>query len=235
MASRLITVSEYLKLKESSLGERIRFFREEISKLNTEQDFSTRALSKRMGMTAQSITAVERGDSRNPSYQLIYRLSKELNISLDYLSDEFYQGEIKLFTIGMPENNDSISARQSSEIDPSLDSNFHFGCYVYQVFRDGRMRFLYNKETKRTIDYQTFIVTLSRFIAEIELHSGNEDLLHLNNASISPLNHAIELFKASLNNPESFPFLPKKIWNQRYNEFLNEHIKLKEEREEDEQ
>jgi len=223
MASRPITVSEFFRLKESSLGERLRFFREEVGKLNSKQDYSTKALGQRLGVTPQSITAIERGDSKNPSYQLIYGLAKELHVPLDVLNDDFYQHDIKLFSIGTSEEVEPPSANYTDELDPALASSFYLGCYVYQVFPDDRMRFIYNQETVNPVDYKTFIQCLSRFISEIELHSRSEDLLRQSDSQIAPLNQAVALFKASMEHPKAFPIFPKKLWDQHYDLFLEKH------------
>ncbi|GGG07045.1 MULTISPECIES: helix-turn-helix domain-containing protein [Paenibacillus] len=224
MASRPITTFEFLKLKESTLGERIRFFREEVGKLNAKSDYTTKAISERLGVTPQSITAVERGDSKNPSYQLVYGLTKELNISLDVLNDDFYRGEIKTFTIGCSELKPASQQSSSAERQSDLPSDFHFGCYIYQLFPNGRMRFIYNKDTVNTVDHKTFIDCLARFIAEVEMHSRSGDLFDDAIADHpSPLHHAIELFKASIEHPNVFPLFPIKDWNQLYNDFLSKY------------
>lgn len=224
MASRSITTFEFLKLKESTLGERIRFFREEVGKINTKSDYTTKAISERLGVTPQSITAVERGDSKNPSYQLVYGLIKDLNIPLDVLNDDFYMGEIMTFTIGCSESNPSSQQSSFTENKSDLQSDFHFGCYVYQLFPDGRMRFIYNNDTANIVDHKTFIDCLARFITEVEMHSRSGDLFDDAIAERpSPLHHAIELFKASIEHPNAFPHFPIKEWNQVYNEFLSKH------------
>lgn len=220
MAKRTMTAIEYFFLKKSSLGERIRFFREETGKLSTKEDYSTRAISKRLGVTAQSITAIERGESKNPSFQLIHGLSRELLVPIEAFTDEFYQGDIHLFEIGIDDEAIERQGAQPKELDPALSANFHFGCFVYQAFQDGRMRFVYSKETKNAVGYRAFVESLSRFIAEIELHSYSGELLEMDNTLASPMQHAASLFKASLEYPESFPILKKDSWNQVFNDFV---------------
>lgn len=222
MSKRIITAIEYFNLRENTLGERIRFFREETGKLNTKEDYSTRALSKRLGVTAQSITAIERGDSKNPSFQLILGLANELHVPIAAFTDDFYTGDINLLEIGLPDEDErAVLKTEDTGLDPALSSNFHFGCYVYQVFKDGRMRIVYSSETKDAVDYRGFIESLSRFIAEIEIHSLNKEILDTNEIRISPLQNAIELFKACLEYPNAFPFILKEAWNRNLNEFVD--------------
>lgn len=220
MGRRSITAVEYFSLKGGSLGERIRFFREETGKLNTKEDYSTRAISKRLGVTAQSITAIERGESKNPSFQLVYGLSRELNVPIEAFTDEFYQGDIHLFDIGVDDGSVKYGATQAAKLDPTLSTSFHFGCYIYQAFQDGRMRFVYNKETKHAVNYKAFVESLSRFVGEIEMHSYSGELLEMDDTLTSPVKHAASLFKASLDYPEAFPLLNKDAWNQAFNDFL---------------
>lgn len=216
MGKRSITAVEYFSLQGSSIGERIRFFREETGKLNTKEDYSTRAISKRLGVTAQSITAIERGESKNPSFQLVYGLSRELHVPIEAFTNEFYQGDIRLLEIGVVDEKDT----QAAKLDPALSTSFHFGCYIYQAFQDGRMRFVYSKETKNTVDYKAFVESLSRFVAEIEMHSYSGELFEMDDMLVSPIKHAASLFKASLEYPKAFPILNKDSWNQAFNDFL---------------
>lgn len=220
MGKRSITAIEYFSLKGSSLGERIRFFREEAGKLTTKEDYSTRAISKRLGVTAQSITAIERGESKNPSFQLVHGLSRELHVPIEAFTDEFYQGDIHLFEIGVVDENIEYKATQAAKLDPALSTSFHFGCYVYQAFQDGRIRFVYSKETKNAVDYKAFVESLARFVGEIEIHSYSGELLEIDDTLASPIKHAASLFKASLDYPEAFPLLNKDAWNQAFNDFL---------------
>ncbi|MGG1673850.1 helix-turn-helix domain-containing protein [Paenibacillus sp. NRS-1783] len=220
VAKRTITAVEYFALRENALGERIRFFREETGKLNSKEDYSTRAISKRLGVTAQSITAIERGESKNPSFQLVHGLSRELHVPIEAFTDEFYQGDIHLFEIGVVDENVELEDTRAAGLDPALSTSFHFGCYVYQAFQDGRMRFLYSKETKNAVDYKAFVESLSRFVAEIEMHSYSGELLELDDTLASPIKHAASLFKASLEYPKAFPILSKDSWNQAFNDFL---------------
>lgn len=220
MGKRFITATEYLTLQKSTLGQRVRFFREETGKLSKEIDYSTRAVSNRLGVTPQSITAIERGESKNPSFQLIHGLSRELHVPIEALTDEYYQGDINLFEIGTIEEGEKLGDTTHDVLDPSLSSSFHLGCYVYQAFQDGRMRFVYSKETNNPVDYKAFIASLSRFISEIEMHSCKGDLMDVSSNSISPIVHAVSLFKAYLEHPGTFPLINKESWDQAFNEAL---------------
>ncbi|WP_310551790.1 helix-turn-helix domain-containing protein [Paenibacillus glufosinatiresistens] len=231
MTKRLITPLEYHHLKENPLGGRIRFFREETGKLSQKEMFSTRAISKRIGVSAPSITAIERGESKNPSFQLVTGMARELNLPIEVFTDEFYGEELKLFEIGISDDIKSTVTTQE-QADPSLASNFQFGCYVYQLFHDGSMRFVYSKGATNPVDYAAFIESLSRFVTEIELHSIEGGILNASEYGLPPIQHAAALFRACIEHPDAFPLFPIKEWNQFYSDFLSKYEQKEEKRHE---
>lgn len=89
-------------LKESNFGERLRFFRQRMIQYHG-SDYTITSLGSRLGVTPQSISAIERGDSKNPSFLLVHKLTREFRVPLDSVTDEFYQSEERLFSIGIPE------------------------------------------------------------------------------------------------------------------------------------
>lgn len=217
--ARILQEYEFYKLKHCSLGERVKFFREQIGILYSKKDFTTKAISERIDVTPQSITAIERGDSKNPSYHLIHKLTNDLNIPFDSLTDEFYQNEVKLFQIGFLDNKSIVESVTNTNFSKS-----HFGCYVYQLFSDGKMRFVYNKESDQLIDSKKFIATLSRSITEIELLNQKEDMLKQTTSSeISPLQHAKNLIIASIESPHAFPKIPKDEWLKSLDRLFNQY------------
>ncbi|UQZ84553.1 Helix-turn-helix domain protein [Paenibacillus konkukensis] len=233
MPKKTIDAKEFFQLKMSTLGERIRFFREKLGELDPKEDYSTRAIGKRIGVTSQSITAIERGESKNPSFQVILGLAKVLHVPIDTFTDDFYQGDIKLFEIGVHDGDQTAITAEYSELDPALSSDFYFGCYVYQVFQDGRMRFVYCKDTKNSVDYKSFIKSLSRFVAEIELHSlENDDILTSTENRFSSFHHAVSLFNACIEHPTMFPLIMKDEWIQYFNEFHEEHFRKEQQKHE---
>lgn len=78
--------------------------------------YTIKAIAERLDLTPQAISAVERGLSKNPSFGLVNKLVREYNVSMDTLTDEYYQGEVNLYTIGKPEVVD-YGEREFDEID----------------------------------------------------------------------------------------------------------------------
>lgn len=101
MTAIYITSFDFHVLSNSSLGERLKFFRQHLMQYEKDMDMYTiKAIAERLNLTPQAISAVERGLSKNPSFGLILKLTKEYNVSMDTLTDEYYEGNEKLFSIG---------------------------------------------------------------------------------------------------------------------------------------
>jgi transcriptional regulator with XRE-family HTH domain len=105
MSAIYIDSYDFQFLKDSSLGERLRFFRQRMIQYHG-SDYTITALGSRLSVTPQSISAIERGDSKNPSFLLVHKLTREFRVPLESVTDDFYQGEEKLFPIGIPEVDD---------------------------------------------------------------------------------------------------------------------------------
>ncbi len=102
-----ITSFDFHVLSKLSLGGRLKFFRQHLMQYEEDMDLYTiKAIAERLKLTPQAISAVERGLSKNPSFGLIHKLVKEYNVSMDTLTDEYYQGEEKLFSIGKRDESD---------------------------------------------------------------------------------------------------------------------------------
>ncbi|WP_099159029.1 helix-turn-helix domain-containing protein [Virgibacillus ndiopensis] len=94
---------DFQYLKKCSLGERLRFFRQQMIQHHG-SDYTITSLGSRIGVTPQSISAIERGDSKKPSFQLVHNLTQEYRVPLESVTDEFYIGKETLFTIGIPDD-----------------------------------------------------------------------------------------------------------------------------------
>lgn len=143
MPRRTITPDEFDYLRTVGLGERLRFFPKEIGKLHTSKAFTTTAMSERVGVSHQTIISIERGDSKKPAYQLIYKITQDLGIPFDALTVEFYQGEVRLIPIGEP-------IETATEISDEVPLSY-IGSIVYQIFTDGMMRLIHDFQSSRPL------------------------------------------------------------------------------------
>lgn len=207
---RSIDSAEFSFLKEAPIGKRLRYFRS-IMKQTSSQEYSTRALAKRIGVSAQSLTAIERGESKNPTYKLIYRISKDFNVPMEVFADEYYEGEEKLFEIGhehvieLPDDIDidevesisfvTKSGVQTMEVNPreALDLDKQIGLIIYQKSPSQSPQIIYNTE-KKSNDIET-VKLLSKVLCETELSFNNYDDIRNRN----PLNQAYDIYEGAKN------------------------------------
>ncbi|MDC3418607.1 helix-turn-helix domain-containing protein [Aquibacillus salsiterrae] len=103
-----IDTNDFQHLKYCSLGKRLKFFRQKMMQFHDSGEYTITSLGERLKVTPQSISAIEREDSKNPSFLLIHKLTKEYRVPLESVTDDFYQGEERLFTIGIPVEIDAV-------------------------------------------------------------------------------------------------------------------------------
>jgi len=93
---------EFDLLKNSSIGGRIKFLRKKLMDRVTTVPYTSNSISKRTGIAVQTLSSIERGDSKKPSFSVINALAKDFSVPLDVFTDEYYEGEEKLFSLGKP-------------------------------------------------------------------------------------------------------------------------------------
>lgn len=99
-----IDTYDFQYLKKSTIGERLKFFRHHIMQYShNSDDFTITALGSRLEVSPQTISSIERGSSKNPSFLIVHKLTKEYGVPLESVTDEFYMSEERLFAIGKPE------------------------------------------------------------------------------------------------------------------------------------
>lgn len=211
MPRRILTREEFEYLKTSDLGERLKFFRKEAGKLHSSKSFTTTAMSERVGVSHQTIISIERGDSKKPAYQLIYKITQDIGIPFDALTDEFYQGELRLIAIGEP----TEPAPASSEESPLS----YIGAIVYQAFTDGMMRFIHDLQSSRPLDKEQFIASLSRIIGELESLKTSEELFNQPHPTVK----ATTLFNDMGKFTDAFPVFPRASWNEHQSSFISNY------------
>lgn len=211
MPRRILTREEFEYLKTSDLGERLKFFRKEAGKLHSNKSFTTTAMSERVGVSHQTIISIERGDSKKPAYQLIFRITQDLGIPFDALTDEFYQGEPRLIAIGEPNEPDPASSDESPLS--------YIGAIIYQVFTNGMMRFIHDLQSSRPLDKEQFIASLGRIISELESLKASEELF----SQPHPAAQATTLFNDRDKYPDAFPVFSRASWNEHQSSFISNY------------
>lgn len=219
LSSRQINLLEFQLLAKSSLGERLKFFRMEVKRLEPDKDYTTTAIAERVGVTPQSISAIERGESKKPSFQLIHKLAREYGIPLEAVTNEFYAEE-NLFKIGHPIDID-IDFTNFEIVDDFVPT---IGILVYQENSEDQIRYVLNEEIALVNDLD-LIKLLSRLIYELELHKMDNSIniseLFRNE---SPFDKSIKLYRAT---EELYPYISKK----QFSNVIHELTKIKNESE----
>ncbi|GAE93885.1 hypothetical protein JCM21714_2997 [Gracilibacillus boraciitolerans JCM 21714] len=192
MSGIYISSYDFQYLKDSNLGGRLRFFRQHMVQYKG-SDYTITSLGSRLGVTPQSISAIERGDSKNPSFLLVHKLTREYRVPLDSVTDEFYQGEENLFSIGKPdvtyiddedfflEDDDTENDKDQSHED-DVEDYFSFndskGLLLYQCYDKQSVTPLLHVRLKEDISHNDIFHLTSRLIFETSMlknESFNEE------------------------------------------------------------
>jgi len=211
MPLRTITPAEFDYLKTCKLGERLKFFRKEVGKLHSLKSYSVKAMSERIGVSYQTIIAIERGDSKNPAYQLMYKITRDLDIPFEALTDEFYQGDYQAIIIGekiesdIPDNEDSPSSI--------------LGALIYQVPEEQKIRFVHDVKTSQFLTKEEFISALSQLFSIFDSHMKPDELSH----QPHPMVKASALISEMDKYPAAFPKISISKWLEFFNNFLKQH------------
>ncbi|MFD1040355.1 helix-turn-helix transcriptional regulator [Virgibacillus byunsanensis] len=219
MSNRTIDSVEFQLLKHSSFGERIKYFRNEIKTIQPKVDYSTPAIAKRIGVSPQSITAIERGESKKPSFYLINQLTKEYGVPLEAVTDEFYESEERLFTIGHSTQIEvDFDLEGMDEIEVNTNPEKALGIVLYERKGENSVRLLLNEEVNNIRNDIELVQLLSRFIYEIEVHNTKTSLKLADLfKKKSPFEYATSLYRVS---EGSNPYAQKDVIHTFINEML---------------
>ncbi|GAA4718092.1 helix-turn-helix domain-containing protein [Brevibacillus fulvus] len=230
MPKRNLSETEYLELASMGIGARIRFLREKMGSLYNKKDFTTQSLSKRIGITPQSLTKIERGETENPSFKVIYKIAKDFNVPIEVFSDEFYLPEhFKSFTIGF-DDDEPNHFTPTEDKQRSSEERFKIKFTVSQIFDNDEMRIVLSKETRHFHDKTSLISSLARILNEIQILDAISSDLHpqyLNKKENGlPFNTAMHLYNSIFEYPDGFPRGNQSVFNRLENTFLEHGRRL---------
>ncbi|CAM3807558.1 hypothetical protein GCM10009865_46560 [Aeromicrobium ponti] len=171
---------DFKYLQNCTLGERLRFFRQKMMQYHPNKDYTVTSLGKRLRITPQSISAIERGDSKNPSFQVIHKLTKEYRVPLDSVTDEYYQDEGRLFTIGIPDVVDATDIElddietikyngniiYENKSDDFFEGDSMMGLLLYQSNDNNIIDLIFHRYFKESISDDQLSDIVSRLIFE---------------------------------------------------------------------
>lgn len=208
-----INSTEFYLLKNSDIGERIKFLRKKLMDEIDSSYYTTGAIAKRTGIAPQTITSIERGESKKPSFSVIQEIAKEFNVSVVIFTDEYYEGPEKLFSIG--KDNESVEVDLDDFDSLIIDNKEYFTSDIYgssetwehrrkisfivhEELSDGREKQLYFS-TKHLKEI-SLIDILSKIIQTVELTPYDLSSTEWSKAlERSPLKEASEIVSKDYN------------------------------------
>lgn len=193
MGARYIDSHDFYHLKDCSLGERLKFIRQFLMRYDDTKKYTVTAIAERLNITHQSISAIERGESKNPSFLVIQRLAQEYHVTLDALTDVFYEQGENLFYIGKPyemnldfefdeiyfnDNQINKSNEHIEDTNDSLDSYLSIfntesrtGILFYEIHDRDIIRPLYHRHLNSELNKNDTVELISRLIFDTEKYS----------------------------------------------------------------
>ncbi|WAH36977.1 helix-turn-helix transcriptional regulator [Alicyclobacillus dauci] len=200
MPRRLITESEYVRLSRMTLGERVRYIREQMQSMYGKTNYTTTGLGRKIGVTSQAITAIERGETSSPSFKVMVSLSRAFGVPVECFSDEYYQEPSQiLFAIGS-DDSDPLPKLRATEKTPN-EASFRVGICVYQLLGKQNIRIVLRKETEQETTAEFFVQFIARLYLELSLLQSTSGL----DTSVDPYAAAKQLFDGLLAYPMAFP------------------------------
>ncbi|OBZ17095.1 helix-turn-helix transcriptional regulator [Bacillus sp. FJAT-26390] len=212
MPRRTLTPEEFEYLKSADLGNRLRLFRREIGKLHTYKAFTTVAISARIGIKHQTIISIERGDSKKPAYQLVYKITQDLGLPFEALTDDFYEGPFRSIAIGEFAGNDDNRMKAGE----GVERTSVIGAVLYEYRSDNTVRLIHDLRSYKSLDKQEFISALARLISEFQSTVTVEKLY----TQPHPVIVASELYNALAIYPQAYPSIPEDAWIKARNELI---------------
>lgn len=210
-------------LKSMTLGMRVKYFRNKIRSISdNKQAFSATEVAKKIGISFQSFSAIENDKTKNPSFDIISNLCKELGIPIDALTDEFYTNKPDLI---ITQKNEPIMIAEVKTPSIHENNNFKVGYLMYQKFNNGDVRIVVNEETANSIDEENFINIMARLLAEIQLTTeqikGNAEPKYSSD-NRNPYNKALDIFFSIQRNEIDFPKFSAETWTKLFSKFKEE-------------
>ncbi|MEN1966598.1 helix-turn-helix transcriptional regulator [Lentibacillus sp. N15] len=224
MSGIYINSYDFQFLKGRSLGGRLRFFRQHMLQYHG-SDYSITSLGSRIGVAPQSISAVERGDSNNPSFQLVHKLTQEYSVPLESVTDEFYSGKEKLFPIGKPDTitlddedftfEDEFPTGKWTDHYETLDDYFADndvkGLLLYHCVDKKSITPLFHTHLKVDITHDEIFQLVSRLIFETSMLKADAIDENKDSHPMTEANDLLDNIEYSLSADELFHLLSERV------------------------
>jgi transcriptional regulator with XRE-family HTH domain len=218
MSTYYLNEKDYSLLHSMSLGKKVRYFRNLMSNLDSKTRYSTAELAKRIGVTPQSLTSIERDETKRPSFEVIHKLSKELGVPMEIFTDDFYEtGQLPDISLKKDNKNYSIQIKASSSQE---SCKYRVGYLLYQYLEDEQIRILLHEETNGAFDNTQLVKILAQQISAIQLNNliNNEDSVTYS-TNRSPYDEALSLCSSLETDNKDYPKISKKVWDMLIRDF----------------
>lgn len=198
-------------LKKSTIGERLKFFRNQMMQYSRNSDkYTITALGSRLEVSPQTISSIERGSSKNPSFLLVHKLTKEYGVPLTAVTDEFYQGKEKLFAVGIPDDPIEViddpdlydaeeievinNEKEDEDEDDFFEQEDTIGLLLYKSYDKDMIEPLLHRQIKNDLSKEEFIQLTSSLLFETSFVS--KEPIETNKTR-HPLDEAKELMESN--------------------------------------
>ena len=189
LAAIKIDSTDFQYLKHCTLGERLRFFRQKMMQYYGVENFTTTALGERLNVTSPTISAIERGASKNPSFLAVTELIKEYNVPMESVLDDYYDGDEKFFSIGKPNVIETdidldefdelyingvpidLSNKDIEDADDFFNTESRAGVLYYEIYDTDIISPIYHRHINLDLNEKDTVELISRLIFDTEKYS----------------------------------------------------------------
>lgn len=218
--SIIIDKADIITLKNLDIGPRIRFIREK-HRNDLGASYSIRSVVKRIGgISPAAFASIERGDTKEPSARLLHAIANDFGIALETFFDDYYDNDVDEIKIDIQ----SDSHNNSNIKDVSLKSDKHkLGFYIYEENIQGERRRVFEEWTSATLDNVVAEQLISSIISQVD----TTNLCLSRGSNITPSFERVnKRYKAQVEHPHAFPWIPQHLWNQYSNELNKKAVQL---------
>lgn len=214
MEVTILNENQFNDLKEGSIGFRIRYIRELLYK-KYGTAFSSRNVAERIKLISfTALSAVERGDTKDPSARLVKALSEDFEVDMEVFFDDYYNNGYKPIKVGKQEDDNTSDTQKDND-------SYKVGVYVYQEADNGDRRQLYSNWSSQRWNKSLSLQLMSLIIQTMETNDNLLEDSTLSEHLQHPLFKALSHYKERELNTLAFPWVPKEVREPREEEIYN--------------
>ncbi|WP_371068828.1 helix-turn-helix domain-containing protein [Sediminibacillus sp. JSM 1682029] len=183
-----VNEEELAELQNATLGGRIKWIRNKASNVNNGL-YKQAKVAEDIGITASSLAKLETNFAKNPSLEVLQKLSKYFSVPISAFFDVYYEHPMQPFTIfgsnhKQFDNNPLFQQNYqaniactihslNSEYKVSIDEELHLSALELEEFQE-ELLFLINKTKRRKENWSKKITALKKIQSTKEKGEANE-------------------------------------------------------------